>query len=68
YFFHLLTLTLKCKSITGLTINRKPVAGLKTKNCQLFSGRYTFSIAALFTTGIMRLTISVLKHWKNLTC
>lgn len=39
-FFSSTTLTLKCKLITGLKIKRKPVEGLKTKNCQLFSGRY----------------------------
>jgi len=31
---------LNSKPIAGLKIKRKPVAGLTTKKCQLFSGRY----------------------------
>lgn len=38
-FFSSTTLTLNSKPIAGLKINRKPVVGLTTKNCQLFSGR-----------------------------
>ena len=38
-FFSSTTLTLKSKPIAGLKINRKPVVGLTTKNCQLISGR-----------------------------
>lgn len=40
-FFSSATLTLKCKPMAGLKTNRKPVAGLTIKNCQLFLGRYT---------------------------
>jgi hypothetical protein len=40
-FFPSTTLTLNSKPIAGLKINRKPVVGLITKNCQLFSGRGT---------------------------
>ena len=39
-FFSSTTLTLNSKPIAGLKIKRKPVAGLTTKKCQLFSGRY----------------------------
>jgi len=38
-FFSSTTLTLNSKPIAGLKINCKPVVGLITKNCQLFSGR-----------------------------
>jgi len=39
-FFSSATLTLNSKPMAGLKINRKPVAGLTTKTCQLFLGRY----------------------------
>ena len=39
-FFSSTNLTLKCKPRIGLKLNRKPVVGLITKNCQLISGRY----------------------------
>lgn len=38
-FFSSTALTLNCKPMAGLNKNRKPVAGLTTKNCQLISGR-----------------------------
>lgn len=38
-FFSSTPLTLNSKPIAGRTINCKPVVGLTTKNCQLFSGR-----------------------------
>jgi hypothetical protein len=40
-FFSSTTLTLNSKPIAGLKIKCKPVVGLTTKNCQLFSGRGT---------------------------
>lgn len=40
-FFSSTALTLNCKPMAGLNKNRKPVAGLTTKNCQLISGRDT---------------------------
>lgn len=42
-FFSSTALTLNCKPMAGLNKNRKPVAGLTTKNCQLISGRGKFS-------------------------
>jgi hypothetical protein len=41
-FFSSATLTLNSKPMAGLKTNRKPVVGLNQKNCQLFLGRYTF--------------------------
>ena len=38
-FFSSTTLNLHSKPIAGLKTNRKPVVGLTTKKCQLFSGR-----------------------------
>jgi predicted DNA-binding transcriptional regulator YafY len=40
-FFSSATLTLNSKPMAGLKTNRKPVVGLNQKNCQLFLGRYT---------------------------
>jgi hypothetical protein len=39
-FFSSATLTLNSKPMAGLKTNRKPVVGLNQKNCQLFLGRY----------------------------
>jgi hypothetical protein len=50
-FFSSTTLTLNSKPIAGLKANRKPVVVLTTKNCQLFSGRgNTYFDKPLFDT------------------
>jgi hypothetical protein len=49
-FFSSTTLTLNSKPIAGLKANRKPVVVLTTKNCQLFSGRGTDTYFICLTT------------------
>jgi hypothetical protein len=64
-FFSSATLTLNSKLMAGLITNRKPVAGLTTKNCQLFLGRYSMTLP--FTTNRTLKTLPLKRFWNLLS-